>query len=142
MKVASFAIICLAKNAPGAFASSHNQKACRSVVPGQLADFRGELAVMTSIPHLNWWIGVIFAFGSALFVAIQGRAAVKRFKSHAYDTILSMANTFSCRNIPLRFQHEGTRSDPEFSVGISQVRSITLRSNSNIIGPEPFKKSI
>jgi putative transposase len=29
-----------------------------------------------------------------------------------------------------------------FSVGISQVRSITLNSSSNIIGHEPFKKSI
>jgi hypothetical protein len=29
-----------------------------------------------------------------------------------------------------------------FSVGISQVRSITSSSDSNIIGHEPFKKSI
>jgi hypothetical protein len=29
-----------------------------------------------------------------------------------------------------------------FSVGISQVRSITSSSSSNIIGREPFKKSI
>ena len=32
--------------------------------------------------------------------------------------------------------------DGVFSVGISQVRSITLSSSSNIIGHKPFKKSI
>jgi hypothetical protein len=50
-----------------------------------------------------------------------------------------MEGNFECS---IAEQNKLATGDGAFSVGISQVRSITLSSSSNIIGHQPFKKSI
>jgi putative transposase len=73
-----------------------------------------------------------------LLVTLPTRLAVAK----AVQLIKAGSSAWIHQTFPNLRNFAWQQGDGAFSVGISQVRSITSSSSSNIIGHEPFKKSI